>query len=136
MTAPLTLDPGLRRFLPDLARFETTRELERSRSFRKLQPDIERVLEQIWQEDLAPAPVSTSGPIRVVAWNIERGIQLDAIIATLRDHPSLRAADVLLLSELDWGMARTGNRFIARDIAVALGMNYAFAPCYLALSKG
>jgi endonuclease/exonuclease/phosphatase family metal-dependent hydrolase len=33
-------------------------------------------------------------------------------------------------------MARTGNRFIARDIAEAIGMNYAFAPCYVALTKG
>jgi len=54
----------------------------------------------------------------------------------LKDHPTLRAADVLLLSELDWGMARSRNRFVARDIAQALGMNFAFAPCYLALSKG
>jgi endonuclease/exonuclease/phosphatase family metal-dependent hydrolase len=136
MTAPLTLDPTLRTFLPELARFETTRELEQSRSFRKLQPHIERVLTQIWQEDLASAPAPATGPLRIVAWNIERGIHVDAITSILRDHPLLGEADVLLLSELDWGMARTGNRFVARDIASALGMNYAFAPCYLALSKG
>ena len=29
-----------------------------------------------------------------------------------------RFADVLLLSEVDWGMARTGNRFVARDMAI------------------
>ena len=136
MTAPMTLDPALRKFLPDLARFETTRELEQSDSFRRLQPDIERVLGQIWQENLAPAPVPSTGAIRVVAWNIERGLHVDAITSILREHPSLGGADILLLSELDWGMARTGNRFIARDIAAALGMNYAFAPCYLPLSKG
>src|SRR5262249_18232053 len=44
--------------------------------------------------------------------------------------------DVLMLSEVDFGMARTRNRFVARDIAEALRMNYAFAPCYLALNKG
>jgi endonuclease/exonuclease/phosphatase family metal-dependent hydrolase len=33
-------------------------------------------------------------------------------------------------------MARTGNRFIAADIASSLEMNFAFAPCYLALTKG
>src|SRR5207237_7903267 len=37
---------------------------------------------------------------------------------------------------LDWGMARTGNRFVARELASVLGMNYAFAPCYVALTKG
>jgi endonuclease/exonuclease/phosphatase family metal-dependent hydrolase len=41
-----------------------------------------------------------------------------------------------MLSELDWGMARTANRFVAREIASALQMSYAFAPCYIALTKG
>jgi endonuclease/exonuclease/phosphatase family metal-dependent hydrolase len=71
-----------------------------------------------------------------VAWNIERGLRLDGIVHFLKEHPLLANADLLLLSELDWGMARTGNRFVARDMAAALGMNYAFAPCYLALTKG
>jgi len=136
MATPLTLDPEHRRRLHELARFETTREMENSAGFHELRPHIERVLGQVWQENFAPAPVPASGPIRVVAWNIERGIHVDAIISILREQPALRNADVLLLSELDWGMARTGNRFIAREIASALGMNYVFAPCYMALSKG
>jgi endonuclease/exonuclease/phosphatase family metal-dependent hydrolase len=74
--------------------------------------------------------------LRAVAWNIERGLRLEAIIRFLQQHPWLRSADVLLLSELDWGMARTGNRFVAREIAASLGMSYAFAPCYVALTKG
>src|SRR5256712_11823699 len=67
---------------------------------------------------------------------MERGIRGDAIARLLRDHPLLKEAGVLLISELDWGMARTQNRFIARDLAEALRMNYAFAPCYVALTKG
>ena len=43
---------------------------------------------------------------------------------------------MLLLTELDYGMARTGNRFVARELARALKLNYAFAPCYLNLTKG
>jgi hypothetical protein len=43
---------------------------------------------------------------------------------------------VLLLTELDYGMARTRNQFVAREVACALGFNYAFAPCYIALNKG
>jgi endonuclease/exonuclease/phosphatase family metal-dependent hydrolase len=61
---------------------------------------------------------------------------VDAVARLLRQHTDLKDADILMLSELDWGMARTGNRFIARAIAEATGMNYAFAPCYLALTKG
>ena len=136
MATPLTLDPENRRRLPDLARFESTREMERSAAFCELQPHIAPVLGQTWQENFAPAPGPSNGPIRVVAWNIERGIHVDAIVSILQEQTALREADVLLLSELDWGMARTGNRFIAREIALALGMNYVFAPCYMALSKG
>ena len=33
-------------------------------------------------------------------------------------------------------MARSGNRFVAKEIADALQMNYAFAPVYIALQKG
>jgi endonuclease/exonuclease/phosphatase family metal-dependent hydrolase len=33
-------------------------------------------------------------------------------------------------------MARSGNRFVAKEIADALGMHYAFAPVYIALQKG
>lgn len=43
---------------------------------------------------------------------------------------------MLLLTELDYGMARSQNRFVARDLAEELNLNYAFAPCYIALQKG
>jgi endonuclease/exonuclease/phosphatase family metal-dependent hydrolase len=71
-----------------------------------------------------------------VAWNLERGIELDGQIEALRSHPYFREADVLLLTETDLGMARTRNRNVAREIARELGLHYAFIPCYLNLSKG
>lgn len=127
-------------FLKELAHFESTPELEGSELYRKLKPDIDAVLEQVWQDQFADSAtrseVQGSGPINAVAWNIERGIQIDAAARLLRKHPALNNADILLLSELDWGMARTGNRFVARDLAQTIGMNCVFAPCYLALTKG
>ena len=125
-------------FIRELARFETTRELEGSDLYRKLKTDIESLLEEVWQEHLVDAlkPPSTEKTISAVAWNIERGMRADAVARLFREHQALNHADVLLLSELDWGMARTGNRFIARELAEAIGMNYAFAPCYIALTKG
>jgi len=125
-------------FLKEFSRFETIKSLERSPLYRKVQPDIERVLEHVWQGEFAQAlePRGREDPICAVAWNIERGMRADAISRLVRDHPLLKEAGVLLLSELDWGMARTQNRFITRDLAMVLGMNYAFAPCYLALTKG
>lgn len=41
-----------------------------------------------------------------------------------------------MLTELDCGMARTDNRFVAREIATKLSYNYVFATCYIALSRG
>jgi endonuclease/exonuclease/phosphatase family metal-dependent hydrolase len=145
MFLPLAFDQTVRPFLQDLARFETFGELERSGLYWKLKPDIDRVLSHVWVEQFAArtavaavydSPQPAVDSIRALAWNIERGIRVDSVIGALRDHPSLRNADILLLSELDWGMARTDNRFVAREIASALGMNYAFAPCYVALTKG
>jgi endonuclease/exonuclease/phosphatase family metal-dependent hydrolase len=125
--------------LREFARFETTRDLERSALYRQIKPEIQAVLDEVWQEELtlpASKAVRPRSPIRAVAWNIERGMCADAVAHLLRHHPELKDADILMLSELDWGMARTGNRFIARDIAEAVGMNYAFVPCYIALTKG
>jgi endonuclease/exonuclease/phosphatase family metal-dependent hydrolase len=137
MFVPQTFDPGLRPFLNDLACFGSTRELEDSSLYRKLKPDFDRLLSHVWHEQLAPPAIERAPrPLRAVAWNIERGIRLDDIIRLLNEHTALANADALLLSELDWGMARTGNRFVAREIASSLGMNYAFAPCYVALTKG
>jgi endonuclease/exonuclease/phosphatase family metal-dependent hydrolase len=79
---------------------------------------------------------STLNAVSVLAWNIERGIQLDGIINALKTHDQLRNKDLLLLTELDYGMARSGNRFVAKEIAEALDLNYAFAPVYIALQKG
>src|SRR5262245_61402727 len=125
MSLPLPLETAFRPFLGDLARFDSTRELEDSQLYRKLRAEIERVLSHVWCEDLAPPRPPAGSAIRAVAWNIERGIRLDEVIGLLRGHRALANADVLLLSELDWGMARTGNRFVAQEIGSALRLNYA-----------
>jgi endonuclease/exonuclease/phosphatase family metal-dependent hydrolase len=83
-----------------------------------------------------PADAGGSDCISALAWNIERGIQIDGILDALKNHPKLKDKDLLLLTELDYGMARSGNRFVAKEIADALQMNYAFAPVYIALQKG
>ncbi len=93
------------------------------------------------------------GPsLRVVMWNIEKGVRLDDIkalfadkgeflkrIDTSRAKPGsdryneiveqvdvLQGADVLVLQELDWGTKRTGYREVARELAEALKMNWAY----------
>lgn len=73
---------------------------------------------------------------RAVAWNVDRGKKTDDIIAELQLHPDLKDADFLLLTETDWGMARSGNRDVTADIARALGMYAWFAPSYFNLTTG
>src|ERR1035441_1553691 len=73
---------------------------------------------------------------RILAWNIERGTQFEAQLEAFRSHPYLKTCDVLLLTEADAGMARSGNRMVAEELARNLGMAQVFAPCYIALGKG
>ena len=89
--------------------------------------------------------------VRVGQWNIERGLNFDLIRSALSDPSEflrmtategrispgrrkiiesqltrLQGVDVLVLNEADWGMKRTEYRDIARDLAAALQMNYAY----------
>jgi endonuclease/exonuclease/phosphatase family metal-dependent hydrolase len=134
------LDHALAPHFAALARFGSTRALRASPLYARLRPEIERVLAGVVRENFAGGAGRAPSPlppfVRAAAWNIERGKRLEGIVRALKTHPDLRSADVLLLTELDYGMARTGNRFVAREIAEALSLNYVFAPCYVALNKG
>jgi endonuclease/exonuclease/phosphatase family metal-dependent hydrolase len=90
--------------------------------------------------------------LRVVQWNIEEGIEYEAVSAAFSDpkhfgklidssaYPRasqerkkilqqvalMKQADVIVLNEVDWGMKRTDYRNVAADLATALRMNYAY----------
>ena len=89
--------------------------------------------------------------LRVATWNIERGLEFDAIKAALtndqrffrRLRPAMRPsrfdlhrvleqaaelsrADIVVLNEVDWGLKRTNYRNVVRELAAAMQMNYAF----------
>jgi hypothetical protein len=96
------------------------------------------------------------GPsLRLVQWNIERGMELDEIKLLMTDKQGflakahanagndkdkikamdeelsaqmdvLNSADVIVLNELDWGMKRTDYRLVVRELADALKMNWAY----------
>jgi endonuclease/exonuclease/phosphatase family metal-dependent hydrolase len=96
------------------------------------------------------------GPsLRLVEWNIERGIEFDEIKLLLTDKQGfiakvhseaanntsaakvddqvlnaqmdvLQSADVLVLNEVDWGMKRSDYRAVVKDLADALKMNWAY----------
>ncbi|MGA2420351.1 MAG: endonuclease/exonuclease/phosphatase family protein [Candidatus Acidiferrum sp.] len=101
--------------------------------------------------------VETLGPVlRVGTWNIARGLNFELIRAALRDTSEferlaanprpisearkellekqlndLQSADVLVLNEVDLGMKRTEYRDVARELAAALDMNYAYGVEFL-----
>jgi endonuclease/exonuclease/phosphatase family metal-dependent hydrolase len=72
----------------------------------------------------APASAAASNGTRtIVSWNIERGVQFDRILATLRTlNP-----DIILLQEADRYCRRSGNRDVPRDLAQALDMHWVSA---------
>ena len=60
--------------------------------------------------------------LRIVDWNIDRGLQLQGVIDFLADTN----ADVLILQEVDLNARRTHRLNIAEEIARKLQMNYVF----------
>jgi endonuclease/exonuclease/phosphatase family metal-dependent hydrolase len=136
----------LNRSFPELLRFESTPEMEASELYQKIKPEVERILNSVVVSPPVPsASLSsleegdesrTQNVVSALAWNIERGIQFDGIVDALINDERLNGKDLLLLTELDDGMARSGNRFVAKELAAALGLQFAFAPVYIALQKG
>jgi endonuclease/exonuclease/phosphatase family metal-dependent hydrolase len=81
--------------------------------------DIHRVIGEPARVERTP----TADDLEVVTWNIERGTAYDAILAVLRRLD----ADIVLLQEVDRDCRRTDYRHVARDLALALEMNWIFA---------
>ncbi len=101
---------------------------------------------------LRPSLPGLGPSLRVVMWNIDRGLRLEDIKALFsnrveflrRIDPSevspesdkykqmleqvevLQSADVLVLQELDWGIKRARYREVARELGEALKMNWAY----------
>lgn len=121
---------------PELAQCRNTPDLLRHPLYKELAQAASSVLESAEAHTFATTEAPARERYRFLAWNLERGIQLDGQLQALQTHAYLTSCDVLLLTETDVGMARSGNRHVARELARELGMHYAFAPCYVNLSKG
>ena len=101
---------------------------------------------------LQPPSAHIGRCLRVAQWNIERGLEFDALRAAFTDAAEfssfvnrekyapgttahalaleqvelLKQADVIILNEADWGIKRSGYRHVAAELARALNMNYAY----------
>src|SRR6266567_3201762 len=70
--------------------------------------------------------------IRIVNWNIERGLRLREII----DFLASQKADLFILQEVDLNARRTHFLNIAEEIAQKLQMNYVFGREFQELAQG
>jgi len=70
--------------------------------------------------------------LRIVDWNIDRGLQLPAII----DFLASANADILILQEADLNARRTHRLNVAEEIARKLQMNYVFGREFEELVQG
>jgi endonuclease/exonuclease/phosphatase family metal-dependent hydrolase len=70
--------------------------------------------------------------IRVVNWNINRGLRLQRVIEFLASAK----ADVLILQESDLNARRTHHLNVAKEIAQKLQMNYVFGREFQELTQG
>ena len=79
-----------------------------------------------------PQPQPLGHHVRIAAWNAERCKYLPESAALLAGI----GADIVLLTELDIGMARSGNRHTVGELARLLGAGYAFGVEYVELGLG
>lgn len=140
-TNPRVLEHDLNQYFPELLKFESIKKAEQSEVYKKIAPKVLNILNSIVIENFSDAGIRKRGDaekdfISAAAWNIERGSFLNGIIDKLKNHADLKDKDLYLLTELDYGMIRSDNHFVAREIAQQLKLNYAFAPVYIALQKG
>jgi endonuclease/exonuclease/phosphatase family metal-dependent hydrolase len=70
--------------------------------------------------------------IRIVDWNIDRGLQLRSVVDFLGDTK----ADVFILQEVDVNARRTHHLNIAQEIARKLRLNYVFGREFVELTQG
>ncbi len=82
------------------------------------------------------SPTPSDDTIHVAHWNVEHGNRFEAIAEALTTHPRLAAADVLTLNEVDLGMARSGNRDVAGELARQRGLHAVWAPLFLEGTRG
>jgi endonuclease/exonuclease/phosphatase family metal-dependent hydrolase len=77
-------------------------------------------------------PLAPDRPLRVVTWNIERGVKFAAVQTVLQELD----ADVVLLQEVDRFCSRSDDRDVARALAEQLRMNYVTAGEFQEIGEG
>lgn len=137
LTTPrASLDHALQAALDHLATLATRDALRVDPIWRTHASELERILAGFTWERGQAEPRRTRGPLRAVAWNIERGKRWRDAAELLATHPLLAGSDLILLNEVDIGMARSGNVDVPALIARRLGMDHVYCNYELVLCGG
>ncbi|HXJ70524.1 MAG TPA: endonuclease/exonuclease/phosphatase family protein [Verrucomicrobiae bacterium] len=105
-------------------------------------PGLERRLSALltpiraWSPEQVRNGVRSGSRLRVGHWNLEHGNRFDAIARALETHPALVDTDLVTLNEVDLGMARSGNRDVARELASRLGLHAAWGALFHESTRG
>src|ERR1051325_4508331 len=103
--------------LDALTACRSSAELRDHAVYRTIAPDVDRMLATAHVADYRRGEAPARERYRILAWNIERGTELEGQLRAFREHPYLRECDVLLITEADCGMARSGNHMVAERLA-------------------
>lgn len=126
--------------VPDLRKVSQVRRDRLAANADSLEPrELNALLPEITEIELhnkGTTPPAAGRTLRIAAWNMERGRHWEDGANLIREHVALKDAGVVLLGEMDLGMARSGNVHTTRNMADVLGMNYAYAIEFIELTGG
>ena len=136
-TLTRTLEHALHRLLEQWRHFKRRRHLQADPEFARHRDQVAEALSGVaWDLRRANQAPHEPGRLRAIAWNVERGKRFEALRGALLEDSRVADADLLLLTEVDVGMDRSGNLDVPRELAEALGMGYVFANFHLVLAPG
>ena len=134
-TLPSEEYPGLQRppyrplpFLPE-ERLSYLKNVAK-RSAKTLNLEVLEMIDRVEIGNKYAGPLTSTDRIAVSFWNAERGTHWD-LVPTICDE-----SDIIILNEMDWGMARSGNVHTTKLLAANMSMNYAFGVEFLELTNG
>lgn len=102
------------------------------------QDEVMAMIPQFFETEtgsFAADPGQGSGRLGALVFNIERGVNLQETIDFLRYSEEIRPYDIIFANELDDGMLRSHDKCVAREIAEALGLNYAWGLEFIELAN-
>lgn len=120
-----------------VAPHRSLRALRSSPDWPALAPRFAALLSRVHRHE-PPSPPAAAPPHRVKAvhWNVEHGNEYQKVETALAEDSEMRDADLHLFNEIDFGMARAGNRDVTGDLARRLGRYGVWAPLFLETTIG